>query len=159
MALTRASLGPTTVLEITDDGGWNIRILHPVAQAIHADALRWGSLETGGALVGRISFENRTITVAGIVDAPPDSVERLPALFSARMDLFGICVRPMRPLWGISLSSELGIVTRMVVCIRVSTARRCAVSQRMRAVFLPCHWYGHLRDSGVRWIAGRGKCR
>ena len=74
MALTRASLGPTTVLEITDDGGWNIRILHPVAQAIHADALRWGSLETGGALVGRISFENRTITVAGIVDAPPDSV-------------------------------------------------------------------------------------
>jgi hypothetical protein len=49
-------------------------ILHPVAQAIHADALRWGALETGGALVGRISFENRTITIAGLVDAPPDSV-------------------------------------------------------------------------------------
>jgi hypothetical protein len=72
--------GPTPALarplcsNVADDGGWNIRILHPVAQAIHADALRWGALETGGALVGRISFENRTITIAGIVDAPPDSI-------------------------------------------------------------------------------------
>ena len=74
MAWTRASLGPTTVLDVADDGGWNIRILHPVVQAIHADALHWGALETGGALVGRISFENRTITIAGIVDAPPDSI-------------------------------------------------------------------------------------
>lgn len=74
MAWTSAKLGPTTVLEVSDDGGWNIRVLSPVAQAIHADALRWGALETGGALVGRISFENRTITIAGIVDAPPDSI-------------------------------------------------------------------------------------
>jgi len=74
MAWTRASLGPTTVLEVADDGGWSIRILHPVAQAIHADALRWGELETGGALVGHISFENRTIIIAGIVDAPRDSI-------------------------------------------------------------------------------------
>ena len=74
MSWTRAGLGPTTVLEVVDDGGWNIRILHPVVQSIHADALRWGALETGGALVGRISFENRTITIAGIVDAPPDSI-------------------------------------------------------------------------------------
>ena len=74
MEWTRVSLGPTTVLEVADDGGWNIRILHPVVQAIQADALRWSSLETGGALVGRISFENRTITIAGIVDAAPDSI-------------------------------------------------------------------------------------
>lgn len=74
MAWTRASLGPTTVLDVADDGGWNIRILHPVAQAIHVDALRWSALETGGALVGRVSFENRTITIAGLVEAPPDSV-------------------------------------------------------------------------------------
>ncbi|MGV8294271.1 hypothetical protein ACV36C_36040, partial [Pseudomonas aeruginosa] len=39
-----------------------------------ADALRWGALETGGALIGRISFANRTITIAGLVEAPPDSV-------------------------------------------------------------------------------------
>lgn len=74
MAWTSASLGPTTVLDVADDGGWNIRILNPVAQAIHADALRWGTQETGGALVGRISFENRTITIAGLVEASPDSV-------------------------------------------------------------------------------------
>lgn len=74
MAWTCASLGPTTVLDVADDGGWNIRILHTVVQAANADALHWGSLETGGALVGRISFENRTIIIAGIVDAPPDSV-------------------------------------------------------------------------------------
>lgn len=74
MAWTCASLGSTTVLEVADDGGWNIRILNPVAQAIDTDAMRWGSLETGGALVGRISFESRTITIAGLVDAPADSV-------------------------------------------------------------------------------------
>ena len=74
MAWTRTGLGPTTVLDVADDGGWNIRVLQPVAQAIHADAIRWGSLETGGALVGRISYESRTITIAGIVDAPSDSV-------------------------------------------------------------------------------------
>ena len=43
-------------------------------KAIDADAHRWGRLETGGALVGRISYECRTITVTGLVDAPPDSV-------------------------------------------------------------------------------------
>jgi len=77
MAWTQTSLGLTTVLEISDDGRWSIRVLQPVAEAIHADALRWGDLETGGALVGRISFENRTIIIAGLVEAPPDSVREV----------------------------------------------------------------------------------
>jgi len=81
MAWTRTSLGSTTVLEVADDGGWNIRILHPVAQAIHADSQHWGVLETGGALVGRISFENRTITIAGLVEAPSDSVRETVRFF------------------------------------------------------------------------------
>lgn len=76
MAWSCASLGPTTVLDVTEDGGWNVRILHSVAQAIDADARHWRDLETGGALVGRISFENRTITIAGLVEAPPDSVRQ-----------------------------------------------------------------------------------
>lgn len=76
MIWSRASLGPTTVLDVADDGGWNVRILHPVAQAINADALRWGVVETGGALIGRISFESRTITIAGLVEAPSDSVRK-----------------------------------------------------------------------------------
>jgi hypothetical protein len=76
MAWTRASLGPTTVLDVAEDGGWNVRILHSVAQAIDADARHWHDLETGGALVGRISFESRTITITGLVEAPPDSVRQ-----------------------------------------------------------------------------------
>ncbi len=74
MAWTCTSLGPTTVLKVADDGGWNIRILHTVEQAIHAESLHWGAQETGGALIGRISFENRTISIAGLVEAPSDSV-------------------------------------------------------------------------------------
>ncbi|MCO5340555.1 ThiF family adenylyltransferase [Delftia tsuruhatensis] len=64
----------TTVLDIPDDGGWQIRVLGHIAQAIDEDAKRWGRLETGGALVGRVSYETRTITIAGMVAAPPDSV-------------------------------------------------------------------------------------
>lgn len=80
MSWTSAALGPTTVLDVVDDGGWKIRVLHPVVQAIHADAIHWSPKETGGALLGRISHENRTITIAGIVNAPPDSI-REPARF------------------------------------------------------------------------------
>lgn len=67
-------LGSTTVLDVEEDGGWKVRVLHPVVQAINADVNKWTSKETGGALLGRISYENRTITIAGIVDAPPDSI-------------------------------------------------------------------------------------
>lgn len=64
----------TTVLDVDDDGGWQIRVLAHVVQAIDKDARHWSRLETGGALVGRVSYEARTITVAGLVAAPPDSV-------------------------------------------------------------------------------------
>jgi hypothetical protein len=80
MSWISTALGPTTVLDVVDDGGWKIRVLHPVVQAIHADAIHWSPKETGGALLGRISHENRTITIAGIVNAPPDSI-REPARF------------------------------------------------------------------------------
>ena len=69
-------VGETTVLDVPDDGGWQIRVLAHVAQAIDEDARRWGHLETGGAVVGRVSYEARTITIAGMVAAPPDSVRR-----------------------------------------------------------------------------------
>lgn len=74
MSWTSAALGPTTVLDVMDDGGWKVRVLHPVVQAIHTDAIHWSPKETGGAVLGRISYENRTITIAGIVGAPPDSI-------------------------------------------------------------------------------------
>ncbi|WP_375577383.1 ThiF family adenylyltransferase [Paracidovorax oryzae] len=66
--------GETTVLDVPDDGGWQIRVLAHVAHAIDQDARHWGRLETGGALVGRVSYEARTVTIAGTVAAPHDSV-------------------------------------------------------------------------------------
>lgn len=77
MGWATRSLGPTTILHVKDDGGWSVRLLEPVVQAIGADAAQWGERETGGALVGRISFETRTITIAGLVDAPADSIREI----------------------------------------------------------------------------------
>lgn len=67
-------VGMTTVIDVRDDGGWQVRVLAHVVQAIDEDARNWGSCETGGALLGHLSFEARTITIAGLVPAPQDSV-------------------------------------------------------------------------------------
>lgn len=64
----------TTVIDVRDDGGWQVRVLAHVGQAIDEDVRYWGSYETGGALLGHVSFEARTITIAGLVSAPLDSV-------------------------------------------------------------------------------------
>lgn len=74
MSWSLSAIGPTNVLQVTEQGGWQIRVLHDVEQFIHADAQHWLPYETGGALVGRINYANRTITVAGTVPAPADSV-------------------------------------------------------------------------------------
>ncbi|HMM86151.1 ThiF family adenylyltransferase [Azohydromonas sp.] len=74
MSWTTITVPPTTVVPVAEDGGWEVRVLPAVAGAIDVDARHWGELETGGALVGRVSYESRTITIAGLVDAPPDSV-------------------------------------------------------------------------------------
>lgn len=66
-------VGEATVLKVSDDGGWEVRVLQHVVQAINQDACAWGRLETGGALLGHLSLEARTITIAGLVAAPPDS--------------------------------------------------------------------------------------
>jgi hypothetical protein len=63
----------TMVLPVTDDGGWTVRVLAGVRDYINADAARWGSYETGGALIGHVSHEARTIVVAGLVQASADS--------------------------------------------------------------------------------------
>lgn len=73
-------IGETVVLEAKGAGGWRVRVLEPLAHMLNLQALDWGSSETGGALVGRITNETRTITIAGLVVAPPDSI-REPARF------------------------------------------------------------------------------
>ena len=76
MSWTSIGLGPTVTLDVAEDKGWKIRVLAPVAQAIQADATHWSPKESGGALLGRISYEHRTISIAGLVDAPSDSVRK-----------------------------------------------------------------------------------
>lgn len=44
-------VGDTTVLDVNDDGGWQVRVLAHVVKAIDEEARHWGRLETGGALV------------------------------------------------------------------------------------------------------------
>lgn len=74
MTWNQLELGPTKVINVVDEGGWQVRILRPVVQTIHEDSRRWMPCETGGALVGYIAYESRTIIIAGLVDAPRDSV-------------------------------------------------------------------------------------
>lgn len=74
MCWQEGDLGTTVVLFASQEGGWHIRLLEPVAQFIQKDSRLWSPKETGGALLGRVNYTNRTITIAGAVDAPPDSI-------------------------------------------------------------------------------------
>lgn len=73
MTWSTNQVGPTVIIEIEDDGGWIIRVLDKVVKFVHADSKRWGKLETGGALVGKVDINTKTIIIAGIVEAPDDS--------------------------------------------------------------------------------------
>lgn len=76
MAWDRLQVGDTKVLTVADDGGWEIRISNQVEEHINNDSIKWDKLETGGALIGRVSLETRSIIVTGVVDAPLDSVRK-----------------------------------------------------------------------------------
>ncbi len=70
----------THVLRAAGDGGWSVRVAGNVASLLKSDAEHWLPLETGGALLGHVDALSRTIYIADIVAAPPDS-ERAPARF------------------------------------------------------------------------------
>jgi proteasome lid subunit RPN8/RPN11 len=67
-------VGPTQFANLTDTGGWNIRILESAHQKIIHDVEQNINVETGGLLVGRVSPLSREIIVTGILPAPPDSI-------------------------------------------------------------------------------------
>lgn len=144
---------PVTAVSVDEDGGWEVRVLPSVAHAIDADARRWDSLETGGALVGRISYESRTITVTGLVDAPPDSIRAenrfvlgtaglVPTLRRAHGDSLGhlmfIGTWHSHPLGGPHSSIDRDTLTKiakdagglpMVSLVWTPTGLRCAVDR------------------------------
>lgn len=80
MSWNSEAIASTTVIKVSEEGGWEIRVLHSVIQTIKLDVNQWGLNETGGALLGHISYETRTITIAGVVESPSDNI-RGPACF------------------------------------------------------------------------------
>lgn len=59
---------------ISCDSGWTVRILGPAAEKMEKRGRNTVPLETGGHLIGRIANDEKTITVVGELEPPPDSV-------------------------------------------------------------------------------------
>lgn len=76
MTWLREQLGPTLeLIPVNEEGkNWKVRVLSSVAESIDEASRSWGPSETGGAVLGHVSTTTRTIIVAGLVDAPSDSV-------------------------------------------------------------------------------------
>jgi len=66
--------GPTVVLRPKVEDGWTVRILDTAVAEINKDVAKWNPLETGGALVGHIDQATRTMIIAAVIEAPPDSI-------------------------------------------------------------------------------------
>ena len=73
-------IGEPTILAAAGDDGWSIRVAESIVLAIDTQSRHWGSLETGGVLLGHIDAFSKTIVIADLIDAPPDSI-REPARF------------------------------------------------------------------------------
>lgn len=81
MQWTTYTVPTSTVLTTESDGGWEIRVISPVANTIENEARHWGRHETGGALLAHVYPERRTIVIADVIDAPEDS-KRTPSHFT-----------------------------------------------------------------------------
>jgi proteasome lid subunit RPN8/RPN11 len=69
-------LGSTKVVEEHNAKGWEIRILDNAVQEIVSESIKYGDIETGGIIFGRILVARRCITVSRVLPAPPDSERR-----------------------------------------------------------------------------------
>lgn len=66
-------LDKTIVVKPENTKAWEIRILANADEAMIKESLEHGTIETGGVLLGRISFARRCVTISRILPAPPDS--------------------------------------------------------------------------------------
>ena len=55
------------------DEDWSVHINDRAQTRIAEEAAQWGSVETGGVLIGRLSEASRTVHVVDVLDAPKDS--------------------------------------------------------------------------------------
>jgi len=74
------NIDPFEIVPIAGSDGWTLRLSSAVAARIRSEARAHATVETGGLMIGLSSARLRTVTVVGLIDAPPDS-ERTPNLF------------------------------------------------------------------------------
>lgn len=66
-------LGQTRILNVKAKNVWEIRILEQALDHITKEAEKYGDIETGGVLIGRISLTRRCFTISRVIEAPLDS--------------------------------------------------------------------------------------
>ena len=74
------AMRPVTSVRSYRGQKWEIRLLNNVAELISDEATVMGDVETGGVLIGHISWSRRCLTVSRTLPAPEDS-ERSPNCF------------------------------------------------------------------------------
>jgi hypothetical protein len=67
---------PAISLQPLGENTWKVRVSARVFSAMTKDAHKWAPKETGGALLGHVDMATRTIVIADLLDAPPDSVRK-----------------------------------------------------------------------------------
>lgn len=70
------NMQPAIALQPARDSSWHVRVSAKVGEMMTLDAKFWAPKETGGALLGHVNVATRTIVIADLVDAPPDSVRK-----------------------------------------------------------------------------------
>lgn len=73
-------LGRTISLQDAFGEGWEVRLLKVVEAEMERVSHRDSPNETGGVLIGHVSYANKSMTVVDLIPAPEDSVKK-PSLF------------------------------------------------------------------------------
>ena len=71
---TRHEIPPSVRVAGTGVGGWCVHIAATATAKIAEDIARWPNVESGGALIGRLSEAAKTFYVEDVLTAPQDSV-------------------------------------------------------------------------------------
>ncbi|MBI5641180.1 MAG: Mov34/MPN/PAD-1 family protein [Nitrospirae bacterium] len=65
-------VGETVILR--GENRWEIRLLDNVVLEMAKEAVKCGSIETGGVMMGRLSAARKCLTITRLLPAPPDSI-------------------------------------------------------------------------------------
>lgn len=74
------SVKPSVCISGVFDGSWDVRVLESAASKMESETEFDAPNETGGVLVGHVSYTNQCMTIVDVLPAPPDSIKE-PCLF------------------------------------------------------------------------------